>query len=94
MLPHPSTWTAPKFQFGMTVLVRERTGQITGLDYYTHEQAVALETTAGWWYYVFEQRTVSNGKVVSDVAGYHESVIQPVPCDVQPSYSVPSLVSR
>lgn len=76
----PSGWTAPQFQFGQTVQVRERTGQITGLDFYTSEQAAAVETTEGWWYYVFETRTLSNGKVVSDVGGYHESVIQAVPC--------------
>jgi len=79
-IQYPANWTAPQFQFGQTVQVRERTGQVTGLDYYTHEQAAALETSEGWWYYVFETRTVSNGKVVSDVSGYHESVIQQVPC--------------
>jgi len=78
----PSTWTAPQFQFGETVQVRERTGQITGLDHYTSDQAATLQTTEGWWYFVFETRTLTDGRVIADVSGYHESVIQAVPCDV------------
>jgi hypothetical protein len=75
----PSGWTAPKFQFGQSVQVRERTGQITGLDHYTSEQADAAGCSEGWWYFVLEPRTLSNGGVIADVIGYHESVIQPLP---------------
>lgn len=75
----PSGWTAPQFGFGQTVQVREKTGQVTGLDHYTSEQAAALQTTEGWWYFVFETRTLTDGRVIADIAGYHESVIQAVP---------------
>jgi len=67
------------------VQVRERTGQITGLDHYTSEQAAELETSEGWWYFVLEKRILPNGKVIADVCGYHESVIHQVP-SMLPAY--------
>jgi hypothetical protein len=88
----PSTWTAPQFEFGQTVQVRERTGQVTGLDHYTEEQAEVTGCTEGWWYFVLERRTLSNGKVIADVCGYHESVIQAVPSLTVLSYSTAALV--
>jgi hypothetical protein len=91
-LPYPANWTAPKFQFGMTVQVREQTGQITGLEHYTEEQAEATGCTEGWWYFVLERRTLSSGKVIADVCGYHESVIQAVPSLTVLSYSTAALV--
>lgn len=93
-ISYPANWTAPQFQFGQIVQVRERTGQVTGLDHYTSDQAAALETSEGWWYFVFETRTLSNGKVIADVSGYHESVIQAVPCVPAPSYECRVPVSR
>ena len=90
----PVGWTAPRFQFGQIVQVRERTGQITGLDHYTSEQAKAADVSEGWWYFVLEQRTLPNGKVITDVMGYHESVIQAVPCSSPLSYERCVTVSR
>lgn len=88
----PANWSAPQFQLGQMVQVRDRAGQITGLDHYTTEQAAELETSAGWWYFVLEKRTLSNGEVIADVGGYHESVIQAVPCMPSTYYEHPIAV--
>lgn len=82
----PDGWELPLYRFGQAVQIRGKDGRITGLDYYTKEVAAALETSSGWWYFVYEPRTLPDGRTIADVGGYHESVIQLAPCSSTASY--------
>lgn len=94
MLPYPSTWTAPKFQLGMTVLAENRPCQVVGLEYQTEAtRPTGSDMDLGWWVLYSYERWV-NGKRIVDVQGSHESVIQPMSDTVQTAYNVPSFVSR
>jgi hypothetical protein len=88
----PTDWTAPRFQFGQMVESDHRPGQVVGLEYLTSEQADAVQCSSGWWYWLLERRTLSNGKQIADVMGYHESVLQPVPCMPSTYYEHPIAV--
>lgn len=78
----------------MTVLADGRPCQVIGLEYQTDAtRPTGSDMDLGWWVLYSYARWV-NGKRIVDVQGSHESVIQPMPCDVQPSYNVPLLVSR
>lgn len=81
----PVGWSVPAFELGQVVEVDDRTGQIIGCNHYTSDLAAAAGCLAGWWYWVAEQRTLSDGKVIIDTFGYDEDVIQLLPCDV-PTY--------
>lgn len=82
----PSNWTAPPFQFGQTVQTEERTAPVVGMEYVSPEHGEMVACLDGWWIWLLETRTLSNGKVIADVMGYHESVIQAVPCLSAVSY--------
>ena len=93
-IQYPVGWTAPQFQLCQTVQVREQTGQVTGLEHYTLEQSEQVGCCSGWWYWVLETRILANGKVIADVIGHHESVIQAVPSLSAVSYECRVPVSR
>jgi len=82
----PSIWTAPPFQFGQFVQVRESSGQVVGMEHLTHEQGKQTMCSDGWWFYVLEPRTLTDGRVIADVIGYHESVIQALPSLAEMKY--------
>jgi len=88
----PANWSAPRFQFGQMVQSAHRIGVVVGVNYFTSEQAAAVDSESGWLYWLLETHTLSNGKVISDVMGYHESVIQPVPCMPSTYYEHPIAV--
>jgi hypothetical protein len=88
----PSTWTAPPFQFGQTVQTDERVAPIVGMEYVSPEHGEMVGCLDGWWIWLLEARTLSNGKAIADVMGYHESVIQAVPCLPSLQYECPVAV--
>jgi len=78
----PATWNAPKFAFGQLLQAGKYQGQCVGIEFTTIENSAMTGTESGYWYYLLEPKTLPNGRMIADVGGYHESVIQLLPCDV------------
>jgi len=81
----PATWTAPRFAFGQFLQTVKNRGQVIGIEFTTVENSAMTGTEAGYWYYLLEPRALPCGRMIADVGGYHESVLQLVPSEV-PKY--------
>ena len=77
-LQFPSDWERPKFHLGDRVTVDGETGLIVGA-FYASSDSCDPEFDSyelGWWFEVVTQ-TVIPGKVLTNVIGHHQDVIQP-----------------
>ncbi len=78
-LQFPSEWGHPRFQLGQTVSCDDGTGFIIGATY-SDEHSMNPgddQECVGWWFWIcFE--TVVAGRVLKNVLGKHQDVIQPV----------------